>query len=318
MNQEKVYVGIDVSKDRLDMALHSQEKHYTFTNDETGITEIISYLQQIKPIIVVMEATGGYESLAATALGIADIPVALANPRQVRNFAKATGKLAKTDAIDASVIAHFAAAVNPLAQLLPDELSKKLKDIISRWRQLVEMITAEKNRSYKAGEEVKTNIKAHIDWLQKELDDLNHRLQQMVAASPLWRETDDLLRSVPGVGRVLSLTLLAELPELGKLNRRQIAALVGVAPFNRDSGNMRGKRTIWGGRANVRSILYMSTLVAIRYNVRIRSFYERLCLSGKCKKSALTACMRKLLTILNAILKTRHPWNLNTSATPYA
>jgi transposase len=318
MNQEKVYVGIDVSKDRLDMALHSQEKHYTFTNDETGITEIISYLQQIKPIIVVMEATGGYESLAATALGIADIPVALANPRQVRNFAKATGKLAKTDAIDASVIAHFAAAVNPLAQLLPDELSKKLKDIISRRRQLVEMITAEKNRSYKAGEEVKTNIKAHIDWLQKELDDLNHRLQQMVAASPLWRETDDLLRSVPGVGRVLSLTLLAELPELGKLNRRQIAALVGVAPFNRDSGNMRGKRTIWGGRANVRSILYMSTLVAIRYNVRIRSFYERLCLSGKCKKSALTACMRKLLTILNAILKTRHPWNLNTSATTYA
>lgn len=315
MNDEQIYVGIDISKEKLDIALRPTETHKEFTYDDAGITKLVKYLRGIKPAIVVLEATGGYETVVAASLGIENIPVAVANPRHVRDFAKATGKLAKTDALDARVIAHFAEAIKPQPQPVTDEQSRELKEVLARRRQIIEMITAEKNRLTKTGAHIKGHIEAHIEWLQRELDDINSRLSHLVKESPLWREKDNLLRSVPGVGFVLSITLLADLPELGRLNRHQIAALVGVAPFNRDSGTLRGKRTVWGGRARVRSALYMSTLVATRYNSVIRAFYERLCSVGKCKKAALTACMRKLLVILNAILRTGIPWKMYNACT---
>jgi transposase len=315
MNNEQTYVGIDVSKEKLDIALRTMDTHREFTYDDEGITKLVMFLHGIKPAIVVLEATGGYETVVAASLGIENIPVAVANPRHIRDFAKATGKLAKTDALDARVIAHFAEAIKPQPQPVTDEQSRELKEVLARRRQIIEMITAEKNRLTKTGVHIRGHIEAHIEWLQRELDDINSRLSHLVKESPLWREKDNLLRSVPGVGFVLSITLLADLPELGRLNRHQIAALVGVAPFNRDSGIFRGKRTVWGGRARVRSALYMSTLVATRYNYVIRAFYERLCHAGKCKKAALTACMRKLLVILNAIIRTRIPWKMNNACT---
>jgi len=308
MEKEKIYAGIDISKERLDVSLYPEDNCQTFSYDEKGMTAITEYLSKVHPAIVVLEATGGYETLIAASLSTAGIAVALTNPRQIRDFAKATGRLAKTDSIDARVIAHFAAAIKPLPKPVSDDQAQEFKDMLMRRRQIIEMITAEKNRLGKARGSVKKHIEAHIQWLQKELDDISHRLSEIVKSSPIWREKDDMLRSIPGVGPVLSLTLLADLPELGKLNRRQISALVGVAPFNRDSGLMRGKRTVWGGRSKVRAALYMSTLVATRYNPVIRAFYLRLCTAGKAKKVALTACMRKLLTIINAIIRTRTTW----------
>jgi transposase len=244
----------------------------------------------------------------AGALAAAGMPVAVVNPRQARDFAKATGKLAKTDPLDARVLAHFAAAVLPMPRPLPDTTAQRLTALLTRRRQLVEMLTSEKNRLLTAQTPVRERIVAHISWLEQELTDVNTDLRKSIQQSPIWTEKDILIQSTPGIGPVVSATLLAQLPELGTLNRKQIAALVGIAPLNRDSGKYRGRRAIWGGRAAVRAALYMGTLVATRCNHVIRAFYERLCAAGKPKKVALTACMRKLLTILNAMVKHVTPW----------
>jgi transposase len=258
--------------------------------------------------MVVLEATAGMEMPVAAALAAIGLPVAVVNPRQVRQFARATGRLAKTDAIDAQVLAQFAQAVQPPLRPLPDADTQQLNALVTRRHQLVEMLAAEKNRLAQAAKSVRIDIQEHIRWLERRLIDLDRDLAATVHESPIWRETDNLLQSAPGVGPVLSTTLLANLPELGRLNGKQIAALVGVAPLNRDSGRFRGKRTIWGGRARVRTALYMGTLVATRYNPVIRPFYQRLLAAGKPKKVALTACMRKLVTILNAMVRSQSSW----------
>jgi transposase len=310
METEKAYVGIDVSKETLDMAVHASEQRWRFANTDNGITEALACLEELSPALVVLEATGGMEYPLAAALAVAKIPVAVVNPRHVRDFARATGRLAKTDSIDAKVLAHFASAVHPTPRPLPDTQGQELKAILTRRRQLIEMLTAERNRLYSArSKAVKAHIRAHIAWLEKEMIQINDDLGHSIRETPVWEEKDDLLKSVPGVGPVLSTTILADLPELGLLDRKQIAALVGVAPFNRDSGHIRGQRAVWGGRAVVRSALYMATLVATRYNPIIRDFYRHLLSAGKPKKLALTACMRKLLTILNAMLKHKTPWH---------
>ncbi len=257
---------------------------------------------------IVLEATGGWEVALAGALATAGLPVAVVNPRQVRDFARSTGTLAKTDRLDAQLLAQFADAVRPEPRPLPDAQAQELTALLQRRRQLVEMLTAEKNRLTFAARRIRPQLQAHIEWLHKQLAQFDDDLRQLVRASPLWREKDDLLRSAPGVGPVLSTTLLAALPELGRLTRQQIAALVGVAPLNRDSGTLRGRRTVWGGRAHVRAVLYMSTLVATRHNPVVAAFYRRLRAAGKAPKLALTACMRKLLTILNAMLKHHTRW----------
>ncbi len=259
-------------------------------------------------MLVVLEATGGLEQPAAVALATSGVAVAIVNPRQVRDFAKATGRLAKTDRIDAAVLAHFAEAVRPEPRPLADEDARELSAIVLRRRQILAMITAEGNRARTAPKPVRRRIDAHLRWLRKELERVNEELGRTLRESPVWREKDDFLRSVPGVGPMLSATLLAELPELGHLDRRRLAALVGVAPLNRDSGTLRGVRTVWGGRSGVRTTLYMATLSATRCNPAIREFYRRLVAAGKPKKVALTACMRKLLTILAAVLRNRTPW----------
>jgi transposase len=241
-------------------------------------------------------------------MAAAGVPVVVVNPRHVRDFAKATGKLAKTDALDAQMLAHFAEVMRPEARPLPDEQTQTLAAILTRRRQLVEMLTAEKNRLASARKPVRKSLRAHIAWLERELSHTDSDLAHAIRESPVWREKEELLQSTPGVGPVVTTTLLANLPELGTLTAKQIAALVGVAPFNRDSGTLRGKRTVWGGRAQVRAVLYMGTLVATRFNPVIHAFYQRLCAAGKAKKVALTACMRKLLIILNAMLKHRTPW----------
>jgi transposase len=309
MEKEKVYVGIDIAKGRIDMAVHSSDERWSFTNDDVGVAKAVSCISGVSPVLVVLEATGDFQAALVAALAVAGITPAVVNPRQVRDFAKATGRLAKTDVIDAQVIAHFAAAIHPTPRPLSDAQAQELKDILARRRQVSEMLTAERNRFGSARKTVRDRIQAHITWRQQELDEIDGNLRRVIRESPVWREKDDVLQSVPGVGPIVSATLLTQLPELGTLNRRQIAALVGVAPFNRDSGTFRGKRTIWGGRSRVRAVLYMATIVAARYNPIIRNFYERLCNAGKAKKVALTACMRKLLTILNAMLKHRVPWN---------
>lgn len=314
-----VFVGIDVSKQRLDGAVRSSGgrsvESFEAANDSAGIARIVARLGEVKPESIVLEATGGLEMPLAAALGAAGLVVSLVNPRQVRDFARATGHLAKTDAIDAKVLAHFAEAVRPEPRPLPDQTAQEFGALLARRRQVVEMLTAERNRSNTAPRPVRSRIKAHIEWLEHELGELEEELGRTVRQSPLWRDKENLLRSAPGVGPVLTLTLLAELPELGTLDRKQIAALVGVAPLNRDSGRMRAKRRVWGGRAQVRAVLYMATLVATRYNPLIRAFYQRLILAGKEKKVALTACMRKLLTILNAMIKHRTPWRNDLAVT---
>lgn len=308
MKNKETYVGVDVSSETLDIAVHPRQQISSCRNNHSGIDGAVTCLKKLAPVLVVMEATGGLEISLAAAVSAAGISVAVVNPRQVRDYAKSMGKLAKTDKIDAQVMADFAAAVHPEPRPLTDCQTQKLKDILTRRSQLNEMITAEKNRLHRARRPVSDQIKAHIAWLEQQLDDMNSKLNRFIQESPIWRENDNLLQSVPGVGPILSSTLLAELPELGKLNRKQIAALAGVAPINRDSGRYRGKRTVWGGRAKVRAALYMSALVATRRNAVIRCFYERLLTAGKAKKAAITACMRKLLTILNAMMKHRTSW----------
>ncbi|HZC00810.1 MAG TPA: IS110 family transposase, partial [Gammaproteobacteria bacterium] len=295
MESEDPYVGIDVSKDRLDIAVRPTEDTWSVANDASGIPEVVQRLAQLHPKLVVLEATGGPQMPVAAALASAGMPLSMVNPRQVRDFARATGKLAKTDQLDAQVLAHFAEAVRPTPYPLPDAQTQELTALLTRRHQVVEMLTAEKNRLRTTRESVRQRVQDHIRWLEQELADLDDDLEHTLRESPLWREKDNLLRSVPGIGRVVSITLLADLPELGNLSRHQIAALVGVAPLNRDSGRFRGKRTVWGGRARVRAVLYMAALTATRYNPIIKAFYHRLCGAGKARKVALTACMRKLL-----------------------
>jgi len=309
MGPQSVYVGIDVAKATLDVAVHPTGARWTTTHTEREVAGLVPRLTALDPALVVLEATGGLEGPLAGALAAAGLPVVVVNPRQVRDFAKATGLLAKTDALDAAVLAHFAAAVRPTPRPLPDAATQTLAALVTRRRQLVEMLTAERNRLGSAPRALRAEIQAHITWLQRRLGRLDDDLNEAIRTSPVWRAQDDLLQSVPGVGPVLSRTLLASLPELGRLNRKAIAALVGVAPLNRDSGTFRGRRMIWGGRAAVRAVLYMGTLVAVRHNPVLRAFYQRLRGVGKLPKVALTACMRKLLTILNAMMKHQHRWN---------
>lgn len=308
MEDVLTFVGIDVSKARLDVASHPAGATQSVANDETGIKTLVEQLRAIKPASIVLEATGGIERSVVRALVAAELPVTVANPRQVRDFAKATGQLAKTDVLDAQILARFAEAVRPVLRPLPDEMTLELRALIVRRRQISEMLTAEKNRLSRAPRRVQKRIEAHIRWLEGELERYDEDLDQTIRQSPIWREQEDLLKSVPGIGSVISRTMLAELPELGNLNRKQIAALVGVAPLNWDSGLMRGRRVIWGGRAHVRTALYMGALTASRRNPVIRDFYKRLRAAGKKPNVALVACMRKLLVILNAILKHRVPW----------
>ena len=310
MEHELTFVGIDVAKARVDVAVRPSGDIWSADYDEAGVAGLVDQLQALGPAAVVLEATGGLEVPLASALAAGALPVVVVNPRQVRDFAKATGRLAKTDALDAQVLAHFAEAVRPPLRPLRDAETQDLNSLVTRRQQVVAMLVAERNRLSSAATAVRPRVEAHILWLKQELDDLDNNLRETLRRSPVWREKDDLLRSVPGIGEQISLTLLAYLPELGTLNRRQIAALVGVAPFNRDSGTLRGKRTVWGGRAGVRSALYMGAMVASRHNPVIRDFYQRLLSAGKPKKVALTACMRKLLTILNSMLKHGTSWQL--------
>jgi len=265
-------------------------------------------MQTLQPTLIVLEATGGLERLVTSALATAGLPVVVVNPRQARDFARATGQLAKTDALDARALAHFADVIRPTPRPLPDAQTQELRGLLGRRQQLIVMRTAEQNRLAGASGRLNQDIEAHIAWLNARIATLDDDLETMLRASPLWRENDDLLQSVPGIGPVCARTFLLELPELGTLTRQQIAALVGVAPLNCDSGTLRGRRTIWGGRAHVRTVLYMGTLVATRFNPQIKAFYQRLLAAGKIKKVALTACMHKLVTILNAMLKHRTSW----------
>jgi transposase len=303
------FVGIDVSKARLDVAVRRSGASESFLNDAAGIKELVKRLAEIQATLIVLEATGGVERGVTRALASGELPVVVVNPRQVRDFAKATGQLAKTDHIDAVVLARFAEAVRPAVRPLPDEITLELGALIARRRQITEMIVAENHRLGGASKAVKKRIDAHLRWLEAELDRADKDLDQSIRHSPMWQENQDLLRTVPGIGPVISRSLIAELPELGKLNRKQIAALVGIAPLNRDSGTLRGRRSIWGGRAAVRAVLYMAALVASRHNGVIRAFYQRLRSAGKAPKVALVACMRKLLTILNAMIKHKTRWS---------
>ena len=308
MKSEDRYVGIDVAKSRLDIAVRPDEEQWSVPNEEEGIDTLVSRLKELEPALVVLEATGGLELAVTAALAACELPVVVVNPRQVRDFARAAGQLAKTDRLDARALAFFGEAVQPTPRPLPDAQTQALAALLTRRRQVVAMVTAEKNRLHAARPSVHKEIRRHILWLQKSLAKLDSDLGDALRLSPVWREKDDLLQSVPGVGPTLSVTLLAELPELGTLDRRLIASLVGVAPLNRDSGFLRGKRTVWGGRARVRAALYMGTLAATRFNPVIKAFYQRLCATGKAKKLALTACMRKMLVILNSILRRRVKW----------
>jgi len=307
-----MFVGIDVAKAELVVAIHPTNERWTVANDERGVRTLVERLRTVPPTLIVLEATGGYELLAVAALVAVALPVVVANPRQVRDFARGTGQLAKTDRLDADILATFAERVRPAVRPLPDAEAQELDALLTRRRQLLEMLGAERTRLGqvfgKGKRPVKKSLTAHLAYLERELKSTDHELGDLVRASPAWRERDDLLRSVPGVGPVLSRTLLADLPELGRLSRREIAKLVGVAPLSRDSGTLRGRRFVHGGRASVRAVLYMGALVATKRNAIIGAFYRRLVAAGKPKKLALVAWMRKLLTILNTIVWTRQPW----------
>jgi transposase len=305
----EIFVGIDVSKAWLDVAVHEKEEAFRVSNDEVGIASLVQRLKKVKPALIVLEPTGGFEMLVAAELTQANLPAVVVNAKRVRDFARATGKLAKTDKLDARVLAHFAAAVRPPLRRLRSEEEEQLTALLTRRRQVVDMLTVEKNRLVTVRAKMRPAIEAHIRWLSENLKELDQEIEDFVESSPLWKEHDALLQSVPGVGRVTSGTLLAMLPELGKLNRQEIAALVGVAPLNKDSGKKQGKRRVYGGRADVRSVLYMAALAAKKYNPVIKKFYDRLIQHGKEKKVALTACMRKLLVILNAMIRSHQPWH---------
>lgn len=312
-------IGIDVAKAELVVAARPSGERWTVANDARGVETLVARLGREAPELIVLEATGGYELLCVAALVAALLPVVVANPRQVRDFARATGQLAKTDRIDADILALFADRVRPAVRALPDAAAQELDALLARRRQLLEMLQAERNRLgqvFGRGKQpVKKSLQHHIAFLERELKRADTDLGELIQHSPAWREKDDLLQSVPGVGRVLSFTLLAELPELGRLSRREIAKLVGVAPLSRDSGTMRGRRFVQGGRASVRAVLYMAALVATKRNPVIAAFYQRLLAAGKPKKLALVACMRKLLTILNTMVRTGARWSADYALT---
>lgn len=303
------YIGLDISKSFIDLHQLPQERKARFIYEPDGISKLVTFLKRRKPALIVIEATGGYETNVAAELAAASLSVAVVNPRQVRNFARALGILAKTDSIDAAVLARFAQDVRPEARKLPDPEERTLKAYVARRRQLVDMLVAEKNRLSRAtSKSVIASLNRSIKFIQNQLDELDTEINSTIRNSPVWRAKDDLLKSVPGIGDKTSCALLAQLPELGRLNRRQIAALVGVAPMNRDSGTLRGKRVITGGRKPVRNALYMAATAARRFNPIIKNFYLRLRAAGKSYKVALTACMRKLIVILNAMLKNQTPF----------
>lgn len=304
----KCFVGIDVSKATLDVAVLPEDRCWQVARTPSGIAALVETLRSVDVHLVVLEATGGLEAPVAAACAAATLPVVVVNPRQARAFAKASGTLAKTDVMDARLLARLGQTLQPDIRPLKDVETQALQELLTRRRQLVDMLTMEKNRWQQASPRVRSDIRAHIDWLSRRLKDVDGDLAAAIAGIPAFRLKDDIIRSLPGAGRVLSMTLLASLPELGHLNRRQVAALAGVAPFNCDSGTLRGNRRIWGGRAAVRAVLYMATISAIRCNPIIRAFHQRLRDAGKKPKVAITACMRKLLTILNAMVKTNTPW----------
>lgn len=305
----KQVVGIDVGKEKLDVGLTGDKRVRDWANDEVGREELSEWVVAQEVELVVVEASGGYEAAIVSELVARGQAVALVNPTRVRSFARAEGILAKTDKIDAGVIARFGATMKPEPQARRDRSREELNQWVTRRRQVVLMVTAEKNRLQTATPEMQAHIAKHIAWLQTEIKALEEQINQAIAANPAWSETARRAETVPGIGAGTSATLVAALPELGQLNRQKIAALVGLAPFNRDSGKRRGQRRIFGGRASVRSVLYMATLSAIRHNPVIKSFYDRLLAKGKLKKVALTACMRKLLVILNAMIKNGQDWS---------
>lgn len=308
MSNEQKVIGIDVSKNKLDIAIRPDGKKWFVEHNEKELSVLLKQFKELSPTLIVVESTGGIERLLVSTFATNGLPVAVCNPRQVRDFAKATGRLAKTDKIDADMIAHFGESVKPEVRPLKDEQTQKLTDLLSRRKQLVDMLTAEKNRFQQSSKNVRNDIKAHIKWLEKRIKDSDSNLERLIKEMPIWCEQDKIVQSVPGVGPVTSLSLIAGLPELGRLNRCKIAALVGLAPFNCDSGQYKGRRMIWGGRGNVRSVLYMCALIATRHNPVIKKFYQRLREAGKAFKVAVTACMRKLLTILNSMVKNQTLW----------
>ena len=304
------FVGIDVSKDHLDVHVRPTGDSFRVRYDDAGLVTLVEHLRPLAPAVLVLEATGGYEVTVVATLARAALPVAVVNPRQIRAFARATGQLAKTDTLDARILALFAEAVRPAARPVPNEQADALGELIARRRQLVDMLGAEHNRRRLLRDRrLQRHLDAHIAWLEEALRRLDQDLTTLIRSTPVWRETDDLLRSVPGIGPVTAGTLIADLPELGRLDRRRIAALAGLAPIARDSGAFRGRRMIMGGRPHIRRVLYMATLTAIKHNPAIRAFHRRLVTAGRPGKVALTAAMRKLLTILNAMLRDRRPWH---------
>ncbi len=310
-----IYVGIDIAKDRLDIAVRPTGTSWSVPNDDAGIDDLRNRLAGLAPSLIVVEASGGYERPVVAALAGAGFPIAVINPRQARDFARSIGQLAKTDALDARMLAHFAEVAQPTVQPMRDDEARALSDLVTRRRQVVGMLTAERNRLHGAVVPLRERIEAHVAFLEAEVSALDAEVERAIRRSPLWRENDARLRSVKGVGPVVSATLLSTLPELGAVEHKRLAAFVGVAPFNRDSGRYRGKRAIWGGRAQARQALYMAAVVAARHNPVIKPFYQRLLAAGKPKKVALTACMHKLLTILNAMLKHQTSWGQQAART---
>jgi transposase len=304
------FVGIDVSKTYLDLAVGKEGEVTRLGNDEKGISQIVARLQEVQPDLIVLESTGGLERALITELFFAHLPVSLVNPGRVREFAKSIGQLAKTDKIDARLLAHFAEAVQPARVILPNEQEQYLSALMTRRRQVIDMLTAEKNHLLSTPTRLRELVERNITWLEKQLHELNAQIDDFVDHDPIFHTKNDILRTTPGVGPVLTNILLSDLPELGRLDRKEIASLVGVAPFNRDSGMFRGKRRIKGGRANIRTVLYMATVAAIRWNPILKIFYDRLLAKGKVKKVALVACMRKLLTILNAMIRDMQPFQV--------
>lgn len=311
MSQQEAgrFVGVDVSKATLEVAVRPEGRQWTAPHNEEGIAGLVEGLREVAPELIVVEATGGLQTVLVAQLATAGLPVAAVNPRQVRDFAKATGRLAKTDAIDADVLAAFGQALRPAVREIKDEQTQELAALMTRRRQMMGMLVAEKNRLGVAPQVIRREIREHITWLEARIDVVNKQMETAIQSSPIWREKDEILRSTPGVGPVLSVSLLAGVPEIGRLNRRQIAALLGVAPFNRDSGTSRGSRRIGGGRGPIRRVLYMASVSATRHNPVIRALFLRLTAAGKKFKVALTACMRRLLCILNAMVKNGTRWN---------
>jgi transposase len=309
MSKKKTFIGIDVSKDFLEVAVHQRETRFAVANKESDFPQLIAELISLRPKRIVLEATGGLEIPVVSALFAAGLPVVVVNPRQIRDFAKAKGQLAKTDKLDATVLAHFAAAIQPELRHVKNEAELELDALVTRRRQLVDMLAAEKTRlSSTATSAMREEVGEHIEWLKERLSDIDEQVRKRITDSSVWRVKDDLLRSVPGIGPITALALVADVPELGQLNRHQVAKLVGVAPLNCDSGKFRGQRHIFGGRQAVRNTLYMAIQSAVRHNPIIKEFYERLLANHKPKKVALVACMRKLLTIVNVMIKTNTKW----------